>query len=239
MTHTRVLIVEDEEDMRELLKWHLLREGFLVVTAADGPEGVETFVRESPDIVLLDVMLPGFDGWRVCRQIRAIDQGARAQIIIISARTTEDDVLHGLELGADDYVRKPFRPKEVVARVRTLLRRRLDEPAPDPDELISRAPLVLNHRRREIRLDGKFLSLTATEYNILRILMVNAGRVFSRDQIIGKANLQPGTGSGRTIDVHVCSLRGKLGAHAGMIETTLGVGYRLKHGPPLPFSGPA
>ena len=228
----KILVVEDEADLREILTYHLNREGFSVVATGDGYESLQLAQRERPDIVLLDLMLPGLDGWQVCRRLRTTGNSS-AQVIIMSARDAEDDVLRGLELGADDYVRKPFRLKEVVARVRTVLRRvPLGASAEDAGDMLAHPPLTLSVARHEVRLQGEPLALTATEYRLLHLLMSHPERIFGRQQLLGQICEQRPSASGRNIDVHVRSLRRKLGAHAAMIDTARGVGYRFTPVPP-------
>ncbi|BET68672.1 response regulator transcription factor [Opitutales bacterium ASA1] len=226
-TAPRILVVEDDPDLRELLRWHLVREGFLVSLAEDGFGAVQSFVRDQPSAVLLDVMLPGADGWKVCQQIRALDSRARrTPLIFVTARTTEADLLHGLELGADDFVRKPFRPKEVVARLRAVLRRRPEDDGDSREEL-SVGPLTVRHDSREVTVDGRPIVLTATEYGILHAFMSAPGRILSREQLIARERPHNEPRAGRAIDVHIRSLRVKLGTRASMIETVRGVGYRM------------
>ena len=228
----KILVVEDEADLREILIYHLNREGFAVVATGDGYESLQLAQRERPDVVLLDLMLPGLDGWQVCRRLRTTATGG-AHVIIMSARDTEDDVLRGLELGADDYVRKPFRLKEVVARVRTVLRRiPLGATAEAPGDTLAHPPLTLSVARHEGRLHGEPLALTATEYRLLHLLMSHPERIFGRQQLLAQICEQRPSVSGRNIDVHVRSLRRKLGAHAAMIDTARGVGYRFTPVPP-------
>jgi DNA-binding response OmpR family regulator len=178
-------------------------------------------------VVLLDLMLPTMDGWEVCRKLRNA-AGYGVHVIIISARNQEDDVLRGLDLGADDYVRKPFSLKELVARVRTVLRR--VPPSTKllhPDEIICHPPLSLSTASHEVRLDDAPLSLTATEYRLLHLLMSHPGRIFNRQQLLAQVGEQRTHLTGRNIDVHIRALRRKFGPHAGMIDTARGVGYRF------------
>lgn len=229
---SKVLIVEDDTDLRELLVYHLRREGFLVLATSDGYEGLEIIRHEQPHVVLLDLMLERFDGLQICRQLRHEPVANSPSIIIVSARTDEEDVLQGLSLGADDYVRKPFKPKEVVARVKTVLRRGHPPPASDTaHETIAFPPLTLNHVCHEVTLDSKSLALTATEYRLLHFLMRHPERVFNRAQLLAQVSDHRPGATGRNIDVHVRSLRRKLGAHASFIDTARGVGYRFLPSP--------
>ena len=223
----KILIVEDESDLREILISHLKREGFDVCASGDGWESLQLAQAERPDVVLLDLMLPTMDGWEVCRKLRNA-AGYGVHVIIISARNQEDDVLRGLDLGADDYVRKPFSLKELVARVRTVLRR--VPPSTKllhPDEIICHPPLSLSTASHEVRLVDAPLALTATEYRLLHLLMSHPGRIFNRQQMLAQVGEQRTHLTGRNIDVHIRALRRKFGPHAGMIDTARGVGYRF------------
>ena len=223
----KILIVEDESDLRDILIYHLKREGFDVCASGDGWESLQLAQAERPDVVLLDLMLPTMDGWEVCRKLRNA-AGYGVHVIIISARNQEDDVLRGLDLGADDYVRKPFSLKELVARVRTVLRR--VPPSTKllhPDEIICHPPLSLSTASHEVRLDDAPLALTATEYRLLHLLMSHPGRIFNRQQMLAQVGEQRTHLTGRNIDVHIRALRRKFGPHAGMIDTARGVGYRF------------
>jgi DNA-binding response OmpR family regulator len=204
----KIMVVEDEDDLREIMVFHLTREGFSVVATGDGYESLQLAQRERPDVVLLDLMLPSMDGWQVCRRLRATMPGRRINIIIVSARDAEEDVLRGLDLGAADYIRKPFRLKEIVARVRTVLRR---TPLPGPQEVAGEIlrfpPLVLNLANHEALLDGIRLALTATEYRILHFLVAHPERIFDRPQLLAQISEHKTSVSGRNIDVHIRSLR--------------------------------
>jgi len=220
----KVLVVEDEADMRELLCFHLRREGWAVLHTGDGYEAWEIVQREPPELVLIDLMINGMSGLQLCRQIRSRPDLAHVRMIIVSARTAEEVVLDGLCAGADDYVRKPFRLKEILARVRSVLRR--ERPQMDRREAtLESPPLSLDHSRREVRLAGRVLSLTATEYGLLRHLMSHPGRVLSRAQLLDAVGDGRSASSGRSIDVHVLSLRRKLGDQGAMIGTARGFGY--------------
>lgn len=224
----KVLIVEDDVDLRDLLVYHLKREGFLVFATGDGYESLHLARQEQPHVVLLDLMLEQLDGLQVCRQLKGDTSATSPSVIIVSARTDEDDVLQGLSLGADDYVRKPFKPKEVVARVKTVLRRgRLLTPGDPARDIISFPPLALDHACREVTLDNARLALTATEYRLIHFLMRHPERVFNRSQLLAHISDHKPGATGRNVDVHVRSLRRKLGIHAGLIDTARGVGYRF------------
>lgn len=228
----KILVVEDDADLRELLVYHLRREGFHVFATGDGYESLQVARQEQPHVVLLDLMIERLDGLQVCRQLKSEALAVNVSVIIVSARTDEDDVLQGLWLGADDYVRKPFKPKEVVARVKTVLRRARLLIGSDPTrDVLTFPPLALNHASHDVTLEGARLALTATEYRLLHFLMQHPERVFSRAQLLTQVSDHKPSATGRNIDVHVRSLRRKLGAHAALIDTARGVGYRFLPSP--------
>ena len=226
MSALKVLVIEDEPDLRDILLYHLGREGFSIESTHDGFEALQLVRRQRPDVVLLDLMLNGLDGLSVCEQLKADPVSAGLHIIIVSARVTEEDVLGGLARGADDYVRKPFKPKEVIARVRAVMRRTSTAPVV-ADEVLRYPPLELNHVSHEVTLAGVRLALTATEYRILHYLMTHPERVFTRAQLLRQTPGEIADVIGRNIDVHIRSLRRALGGHAALIETARGVGYRF------------
>ncbi len=225
----RVLVVDDEAAIVELVSYNLSREGFEVLVTADGAEALKMARKEAPDLVILDVMLPSMSGLDVCRQLR---RETEIPIILLTARKDEVDRVLGLELGADDYVTKPFSPRELVARVKAILRRsrgREDESG-DSHE-ISRTGLTVDLERREASLDGKTLHLTFTEFELLHILAKNPGRAFTRDDLLMRVWGQDFFGDARTVDVHVRHLREKLREDPQtprFIETVRGVGYRFR-----------
>jgi len=230
MAGKRVLVVDDDAKTVELVKLYLNRDGYKVLVAYDGIEALRLARQSHPDLVVLDLMLPGCDGLEVCRTLR---NESDVPIIMLTARTTEDDRLTGLDLGADDYVTKPFSPKELAARVRAVLRRL-------PEEMLQRGPteikhgdLTLNFLRHEAFLAGKPLHLTPIEFKLLGVLAREPGRVFSRGQLIEKAFGYDFEGFDRTIDVHILNLRRKLEAtphHPRYIKTVYGAGYKLSGG---------
>lgn len=225
---SKILIVEDELALRETLEYNLAREGYQVYTAADGITALEIARREQPDLILLDVMLPGLDGFEVCRRLR---QEATIPIIMLTARTDEVDRVVGLEIGADDYVTKPFSMRELMARVKAHLRRGpWQEQQPRPAELVF-GDLVIDESRHEVRLAGKPLSLKPKEYELLLFLARNRGIVFSRDYILERVWGWDFTGGSRTVDVHVRWLREKIEpdpANPTRIVTVRGAGYRFE-----------
>ncbi len=221
-----VLVVDDEPELVKLLDYNLTRAGYLVLTARDGEKGLAAARQHHPDLIILDVMMPGLDGWEVCKKLRQEPATAGVPLLMLTAKVAESDRVLGLELGADDYVTKPFGVSELLARVKALLRR-----AQGPDdsaEVVKAGELVLDGGRRSATVGGKALSLTATEFNLLQALARRPGRVMSREELISQARGDDAAITDRAIDVHVASLRRKLGKHEKLIETVWGVGYRLK-----------
>jgi two-component system alkaline phosphatase synthesis response regulator PhoP len=228
----RILVVDDDKQILRLLQTYLARDGFSVLTAADGEQALHAIRRERPDAVVLDVMLPKRDGWEVTRVVRA-DESLRAiPILMLTARVEDRDKISGLELGADDYVTKPFNPREVVARVRALLRRAGGVPA--PARVLAVRGLRLEPDRHVASLDGQPLDLTPSEFAILRALLENVNHAFTRGELIEKALGYSYEGMDRTVDSHIKNLRRKIEpdpARPAYIETVFGVGYRLNETP--------
>ncbi|MBM3319405.1 MAG: response regulator [Candidatus Eisenbacteria bacterium] len=223
----RILVIEDEPDIVEVLTYNLTREGYHVLSAKDGEEGLRKARQEGPSLVLLDLMLPGIDGVEICRRLKA-DRATRATpIIMVTAKGDESDVVLGLGLGADDYVKKPFSPKEVVARVRAVLRRAVERGADLKGERLAVRGLLIDQRRHEMRVDGKKIDLTPTEFRLLRALAARPGEVFERQELLGHAVGPDTIVVDRSVDVHVNSIRKKLGKHRDLIQTVRGVGYRF------------
>jgi len=221
----KILVVDDEPEIVKLVRAYLERAGFSVVTAAEGQEALAVFRRERPNLVILDLNLPGMDGLDVCRALR---RASDVPIIMLTARIEETDRLIGLELGADDYVIKPFSPREIVARTRAVLRR--TEGQPLRPETLMMGDLSLDLTRREAALAGEQLDLTTMEFDLLSLLMMHPGQVFTRMQILDQLQEHPYPGYERTIDVHIKNLRKKLGDDPQaprFIETVRGVGYRF------------
>jgi two-component system phosphate regulon response regulator PhoB len=227
MAGETILVVEDEEDILELLRFNLAREGYKVVTATDGAKGLAAARDRIPDLILLDLMLPGLDGLEVCRQLKKDERTARVPVIMVTARGEESDVVAGLELGADDYVAKPFSVKVLMARIRTALRRR-KEPASDKSAVVRIHDLLINPGRREVLLKGKPLEMTFSEFGILHLLASRPGWVMTRDQIVDAVRGEDYPVTDRSVDVHIVNLRRKLGHKADYLETVRGVGYRFK-----------
>jgi len=225
----KVLLVEDEENIRQLIRYNLEKENFQVMEAVDGLQGIKLAKVKKPDLLILDLMLPGADGLEVCRILKGNSLTAALPIIMLTARSEEIDKVIGLELGADDYMTKPFSPRELVARVKAVLRRSRKETSL-PGEL-SVGHLHFNFSRYEVRLGKEKLELTPKEYELVKMLATNIGKVFTREQLLEKVWGYEYFGDTRTVDVHVRHLRAKM-AHdpetADRIETIRGFGYRLR-----------
>ena len=225
---TRVLIVEDEVSFSDALSFMLRKEGFEVAVASDGNSGLEIFKRQGADLVLLDVMLPGISGTEVCRQLR---QTSKVPIIMLTAKDGEIDKVVGLELGADDYVTKPFSSRELVARVRAVLRRQtaVEDVEPGASELKS-GPVVMDVDRHIVMVDGKGVKLPLKEFELLELLLRNAGRVLTRTQLIDRIWGSNYVGDTKTLDVHVKRIRSKIEpdpANPRYLETVRGLGYKF------------
>jgi two-component system alkaline phosphatase synthesis response regulator PhoP len=226
MSRYNILVVDDEKDIRDLLDFNLAKNNYGVRSVGTGEDALAAIKNEIPDVVLLDLMLPGMDGLEVCKQLRGEAATKELPIIMISAKGEEADVVVGLELGADDYVTKPFSPRVLLARIRAVLRRREEKKQGKPG-FIANERLVIDLDRHEARFDGQLLSLTALEMRILSTLAGAPGKVFTRYQIV-EATQGVGVGvTDRSVDVHIVSLRRKLGQAAHLIETVRGVGYRF------------
>ena len=228
MSKGRILVVDDEEDILELVKYNLEREGYLVDCVETGEEAIERATAVRPDGILLDLMLPGMDGIEVCRELRRKPDTRTIPIIMMTAKGEEADVVSGLEVGADDYVPKPFSTKVLIARLRALLRRSSGQPDTEAGEVIRRGSLVLDLGRREATLDGKSLDLTFTEFEILHLLARRPGWVYSRSRIVNEIKGSDYPVTERAVDVQIVGLRKKLG-DADLIETVRGVGYKFKN----------
>jgi phosphate regulon transcriptional regulator PhoB len=222
-----VLVVEDEPDIRNLVVHHLTRDGFRCRTAASGPEALARIRATAPDLVVLDLMLPELNGLEVCRRLRADPATATVPIIMLTAKTDEVDRVVGLEMGADDYVAKPFSPKELVARVRAVLRRA--RPG-EPVRPLTVGGVSLDVARHLVTVEGRPVELTPKEFDLLHALLDAAGRVLSREYLLNRVwgYARADEIESRTVDVHIRRLRAKLGAEERRIATIKGVGYRLE-----------
>ena len=225
-----VLVVDDDPHVAALARIHLERDGYRVAEANDGIRGLELARRERPSLVVLDLMLPGLDGFEVCRKLHL---ESMVPVIMLTARVEETDRLEGLDLGADDYMTKPFSPRELAARVRAVLRRADRESALSAHPELCFGTISVNMRTRQAMVDGAQLKLTPTEFRLLTLLVQEPGRIFARDDIMDRVFGYDFDGFDRTVDFHVSCLRRKLEAKSGgsakQIETVYGSGYRLRH----------
>lgn len=223
----RILVVEDELDLAELLRYNLNIVGHRADVVHNGLEAIEAARREKPDLIILDIMLPEVDGLEVAKQLKAADETAQVPIIFLTAKSSDDDQITGLDLGADDYVTKPFSVKVLLARVEAALRRNGQAENNGSTSILEIGPVRVDTELHEVAVDNEHVSLTLTEFRLLAALMAGPGRVLSRRGLIADA-IGPGiTVTERTIDVHVAAIRKKLGEHGSMIKTVRGVGYRI------------
>ena len=228
MTAKNVLVVDDEETILELVELHLRKEGYVVHAAASGEEALRVLRNHPVDLVILDLMLPGMDGLEVCRKMKSFEAMATVPVLMLTAKNDETDIVVGLELGADDYVTKPFLPKVLMARVRALLRRARGENAALPQDQLSYDGLKMDLQRHLVTLDDSPLELTVTEFDLLRLLITHPGWVFTRNQIIARIKGDDYPVTDRSVDVQVVGLRRKLGRLAECVETVRGIGYRIR-----------
>jgi two-component system alkaline phosphatase synthesis response regulator PhoP len=227
MPKEKILVVEDEEDILELLTFNLQKEGYQVTGKGTGEDGLRAAGKEQPDLVILDLMLPGVDGLDVCRRLKNDHKTAHIPIVMLTAKSEESDIVTGLELGADDYVTKPFSPRVLIARVRSVLRRRSRQ-APDTEETVKVHDVLIHPGRHEVLVANEPVDLTSTEFRILHFLAGRPGWVFTRDQIIDAVHGDDYPVTDRSIDVQIMWLRKKLGDAGQYIETVRGVGYRFR-----------
>ena len=227
MSGEYVLAVDDEEDILELIRYNLEKDGFRVNGITSGEKALEAVRRDPPDIILLDLMLPALSGFEVCRRLKADSETRGIPIVMLTAKGEESDIVAGLELGAEDYITKPFSPKVLIARLRAVLRRR-EGPTTDDSSLLRIHDLVIDPGRHLVTVGDKPVSLTHTEFRLIHYLARRPGWVFTRDQLIELTRGENVYVSDRTIDVHVAGLRKKLGKAAAYVETIRGVGYRFK-----------
>ena len=224
----KILVVEDERDIAALISYHLTREGYRVRTAEGGDEALEAVTAERPDIVLLDLMLPGFSGYDVLTEMRRKPQLAEVPIIVLTARREEADRIKGFELGADDYLTKPFSPRELVLRVAAVLRRAQAPAVTGAGRILRGGGIVVDMNAMTVTVEGAPVDLTPTEYRLLVSLLERRGRVQSRKQLLEAAWGVHAQIETRTVDMHVQRLRGKLGPAGDSIETARGFGYKFR-----------
>jgi two-component system alkaline phosphatase synthesis response regulator PhoP len=223
-----IVVVDDEEDILELVKYNLEKEGYIVQTATTGEDAVRLIRKCLPNAVILDLMLPGMDGLDVCKILKNDTTTKQIPIIMLTAKGDESDIVLGLELGADDYITKPFSPKVLRARVKTVLRRSETELLPSEKAVISLPGLLIDTERVEVKVNDKPINLTATEFRILHFLAAKPGWVFTRSQIVDAVRGEDYPVTDRTVDVHMVSLRKKLGEYGNYIDTVRGIGYRFR-----------
>ncbi len=228
MVKKKILIIEDDPDIQELIVYNLGREGYDVHAVTSAEEGLALASSWEPDLVLLDLMLPGMDGLDACRKLKTGAVTSSIPVIMVTAKGEEADIVSGLELGAEDYIVKPFSPRVLVARIRTVLRRDRQQTEEQGEEALVLEDLTIHPGRRKVFLSDRPVDLTFTEFNILHLLAGKRGWVFTRGQIVNAVRGHDYHVTERTIDVHILSLRRKLGARGDLIETIRGVGYRLK-----------
>lgn len=224
----KILVVDDEKDIVELLKYNLTRSGFKVITAYDGQEAMEKLSRE-PDLIILDVMMPKLNGFDVCRRIKSMDEYKNVPIIFLTASSAESDEIHGLNLGADDFIQKPISINKIIARIKSNLR--LSEQSIGQSTIskdIAIGQLVISKERHLVLLADRQIHLARKEFEILHLLASNPGKVFKRDRILNNVWGEDVFVVERTVDVHLLNIRKKFGEYAGLIETIKGVGYRFK-----------
>jgi phosphate regulon transcriptional regulator PhoB len=226
MTSETILVVEDDEDIQELLTYNLKAAGYGVVSSKDGYEALDAARKRLPDLILLDLMMPGISGFDVCRELRRDERTARIPVIMLTARGDEVDRIVGLELGADDYVVKPFSPRELLLRIKAVLKRLAPETR--ENQALRKGALTVDLDAHRAFLESEEIQLTATEFKLLADLIRAHGRVRTRDHLLNAVWGYEFDGYARTVDTHVRRLRQKLGACADMVETVRGVGYRFK-----------
>ena len=230
MNKAKILVVDDEEDILELVRHHMNREGYEVRCAASGEQALQAATAESVDLIILDLMLPGIDGLEVARRLKNDTRTQHIPILMLTAKGEESDVVTGLELGADDYVTKPFSPRILVARARASIRRQLKE-SPDEMAVIQVHAIEIHPGRRTVQIRGQAVNLTYTEFQVLSILARRPGWVFTRSQIVDMVRGDDYPVTDRSVDVQIVGLRKKLGNCGHYIETVRGVGYRFKDAP--------
>ncbi len=229
MINQKILIIEDEEDILALIHYNLTREGFQVFCSASGEDGLKKVSEQRPDLILLDLMLPGISGIEICRALKEKPETSEIPIIMVTAKGEESDIVAGLELGADDYIPKPFSPKILVARTRAALRHpRKEVPVTDECSVVNAHELVIHPGKKEVMAAGALIDLTFTEFHVLLFLARRPGWVFTRYQIVNAVRGEDYSVTDRAVDVQIVGLRKKLGPYGKYIETVRGVGYRFK-----------
>jgi two-component system alkaline phosphatase synthesis response regulator PhoP len=231
----RVLLLEDEQDVAELIRYNLVREGYEVVVSGNGAEALRLAREHRPDVILLDIMVPQLNGWEVCRRLKQDPALSTIPVIMVTGRVDEGDKVLGFELGADDYVTKPFSPRELIARIRAVARRGKQADPPGKKQQLRAGDLEIDRHRFEVRMKGRPVELTPKEFELLATLVGTPGRVFGREELLDMVWGRDGFVEPRTVDVHVARLRGKFTAAKAEepgIETVRGVGYRFREPKP-------
>jgi two-component system phosphate regulon response regulator PhoB len=225
----KILVIEDDPDILEILDYNLQQEGFEIFSAEDGERGLREAAVHQPALILLDLMLPGIPGLEVCRRLRSKDATRNTPLIMVTAKGEESDIVAGLELGAHDYITKPFRVRELVARVHAVLRR-ADEPETSPDRRLEHGSLVIDFTRHEVTLNGASLEFTLAEFRLLAGLAAQPGRVFPRARLVQQITAGGYQITERNVDVHIAAIRRKLGDAGERIATVRGIGYKFCEG---------
>ena len=227
MAKETILIVEDEEDIQELIRYNLAREGYQPKSALTGEDALNFINSKLPDLILLDLMLPGIDGLEICRRLKNDQKTAHIPVVMVTAKGEEADIVTGLELGADDYITKPFSPRVLLARIKSVLRRKTEETKTE-ETVLNVSGLLIHPGRRDVVINGDRIDLTYTEFQLLHLLARRRGWVFTRYQIVNAIKGEDYPVTDRSVDVQVVGLRKKLGEYGKLIETVRGVGYRFK-----------
>jgi len=228
MLRETILIVDDEEDIIELIKYNLKNEGYGILTAMTGEEAIKIAKHSRPDLVVLDLMLPGIDGLEVTRYLKKNDDTMDIPIVMVTAKGEESDIVAGLELGANDYISKPFSPRELTARIRAILRRRQKTSPGDPPRIKQEGDMIIDLVRHTVTIEGQIIDLTLSEFDLLSFLADKKGWVFTRGQIVDAVHGENYAVTERSVDVIIVGLRKKLKHYSSRIETVRGVGYRFK-----------
>ena len=228
MSAQTVLIIEDDEDIQELLRYNLDREGYALLCESHGETGLKTAQDKIPNLILLDLMLPGLDGLSICKALKADSSTKHIPIIMLTAKGEEADIVIGLEMGADDYITKPFSPRVLLAHIRAVLRRRANQTTDEETGRIIFGGLEIDPQRHQVKVEGQDIDLTSTEFDVLLFLSQRPGWVFTRQQMVDSIRGQDYAVTERSVDVQIVGLRKKLGSQAELIQTVRGVGYRFK-----------
>ena len=227
MVKARILVVEDDENILELIRYNLDKDGYAVDTANCGEEGLKSAIKLQPDLIILDLMLPGMDGLEVCRALKGDIKTKSSPVVMVTAKGEEEDIITGLEMGADDYITKPFSTRVLAARIKAILRRKKEIQA-GIKEKISIHDIFIDLVKYEVKVGGGLLKLTSTEFKLLKLMAESPGRVFTRTQIVDGVHGDDYPVTDRSVDVQIVGLRKKLGKTGEFIETIRGVGYRFK-----------